>query len=184
VKRTRSSWFVVPFVIVFVVGACSGGDDDGSAGEATAGAGSVTPTVADTGVTVDGGDVTGGSSPGSTTTTTTTTTTTVPLGPPLFEGLDGVVTLKTPESGGGNRPVLEWDPFEGAVRYTVAVYAPDGRIYWSWATANTSIPVGGEPQLRADAPGPSVTAGMTWATVAYDADDLPIAVSEAKPIAP
>lgn len=154
---------VLIVVGALLVAAC--GDDD------------ATPTTATT------------ATPGGTATTTAdgaTTTTTVAETerPPLFEGLDGTVTLLTAESGEGTRPLLEWEEFPGADHYAVFLYAPSGAVYWSWAGRETSVHVGGEPQLREGASGPSVIEGMSWAVMAYDADLLPLAVSEQRPIAP
>ena len=64
------------------------------------------------------------------------------------------------------------------------LYAPSGEVYWSWAGTATQVHVGGEPQLHEGASGPSVIEGMSWAVIAYDADLLPIAVSEQRPISP
>lgn len=101
-----------------------------------------------------------------------------------FGGLDETVVLVTPFSDNGVRPLLSWEPVDGADRYGVYVYAPNGRAYWSWTGSVTSVHVGGDPQLRDGAPGPTVSDGMTWAVVAYDADVLPIAVSELRAISP
>lgn len=103
---------------------------------------------------------------------------------PLFAGLDGSVTLLTDTSGGGPRPLLEWEAVADADHYSVYVYAPDGDVYWVWTGHDTSVPVGGAPQIADGAPGPSVTDGMTWAVLAHDADGVPLAVSEQRPIAP
>ena len=101
----------------------------------------------------------------------------------FLEYLDRI-TLITPLSGGGTRPVMEWEPFEGADRYGVYLYAPGDRLYWSWQGRETSVPVGGFPQLREDALGPSIADGMTWMVIAYDADQFPLAASELRPISP
>jgi len=105
-------------------------------------------------------------------------------GPPMFEGLDGGIVLRTPTSGGGERPLLEWEPSAGAEHYVVFLYAPSGEAYWVWSGDDTSVHVGGEPQLGPGSPGPNVVEGMSWAVIAYDADMVPVAVSERRPIAP
>lgn len=105
-------------------------------------------------------------------------------GEPLFGDFETLIALRTPTSGGGGRPLLEWEGLDGADHYAVYLYAPDGRIYWAWMGRETAIHVGGEPRLREGAPGPNVVAGMTWAVVAYDADLLPITTSEVRPISP
>jgi hypothetical protein len=103
---------------------------------------------------------------------------------PLFGGIAARVVLLTPISGGGTRPLLEWEPIPDADHYGAYVYAPDGSIYWAWTGRQTSVHVGGEPQLREGAAGPSVVDGMSWAVIAYDAELLPMAVSELRPISP
>ena len=105
-------------------------------------------------------------------------------GPPMFAGLDGAIVLQTPASGGGERPLLEWEPSAGAEHYVVFLYAPSGEAYWVWSGDDTSVHVGGEPQLGPGSPGPDVVEGMSWAVIAYDADMVPVAVSERRPIAP
>jgi hypothetical protein len=105
-------------------------------------------------------------------------------GEPFFGAFEEVVVLLTPTAGGGTRPLLEWQAVEGADEYGMYLYAPDDRIYWGWRDAATAVHVGGEPQLRDGAAGPRVTAGMSWVVVAYDADGLPVAVSELRPISP
>ena len=94
------------------------------------------------------------------------------------------ITLLTPMSGGGTRPILEWETVDGAAGYDVALNGPGGGIYWAgWATG-TSIPVGGEPLIDPEFSGPSVSEGMTWSVAAYDADGYLVAISAMRPIAP
>ena len=97
------------------------------------------------------------------------------LAQPEYLSYLDAVTLLTTASGGGTRPILAWEPVAGADRYGVYLYAPSGRLYWSWQGRETSVPVGGVPQLREDAIGPSVIERMTWMVIAYDADQFPIA---------
>jgi hypothetical protein len=103
---------------------------------------------------------------------------------PLFGDFDQSIELLTSFEGGGIRPTLEWTEVAGVDHYGVYLYAPSGAVYWAWRGRTTSIVVGGEPRLADAAAGPSVSNGMTWAVVAYDADLLPLAVSPAAPIAP
>lgn len=107
-----------------------------------------------------------------------------PAGDPLFAGLDATVTLVTDTSGGGARPLLEWDSVDGADHYSLYLYAASGDVYWSWTGYETSVHVGGEPRLDDGVPGPSVTDDMTWAVLAHDEAGLPLAVSEQRAIAP
>ena len=106
-----------------------------------------------------------------------------PAQPEYLSFLDPVALL-TPTSGGGTRPILAWEPVPGADRYGVYLYAPSGRLYWSWQGRETSVPVGGLPQLREDAIGPSVVDGMTWTVIAYDADQFPLAAGGPRAIGP
>jgi len=150
-----------------LVASCGGGTPAATAGTSA-------PTTTSAGATT---------TTGAATTTTAASTTTEAAGP-LFGSFDQAVTLLTATSGGGIRPLLQWDPVSGADHYGVYVYAPNGDLYWSWLTTDTSVHVGGEPVLHDDAPGPSVAEGMSWAVVAYDAAQLPLAVSAQRPIAP
>lgn len=86
------------------------------------------------------------------------------------------LTLLT-EPSDEERPLLEWEPVDGAAQYSISVFAPSGAGYWAWRTDGTSVPLGGEPRLRDDVSGPSTVAGMTWSVVALDADGRPIAAS-------
>ena len=106
-----------------------------------------------------------------------------PAQPEFLSYLDPVMLL-TPASGGGTRPILAWEPIPGVDRYGVYLYAPSGRLYWSWQGRETEIPVGGVPRLREDAIGPSVVDGMTWIVIAYNPDQLPIASGGPRPIGP
>ena len=124
-----------------------------------------------------------------TTTTAETGTTTTTAGEVDEVDLPGVlglpeITLLTPTSGGGTRPILEWEAVDGAAGYEVALSGPGGGIYWAgWATG-TSIPVGGEPLIDPAYSGPSVSEGMTWSVAAYNADGYLLAVSAIRPIGP
>lgn len=106
-----------------------------------------------------------------------------PSDPPRLAGLPPV-ELTTEQQGGGDRPLLEWSSVDGADYYGVHLYAPDESIYWTWLGHETSVFVGGETQLSDTMPGPSVVDEMTWSVVAYDAELLPIAVSNVRPISP
>lgn len=102
----------------------------------------------------------------------------------LDHGIDvGLVELTTPVTGGGPRPVLSWEPVDGAAVYAVVVHDVDGAPYWGWELEDTSVRLGLEERPDS-APGPRVAEGMTWSVVAYDADWLPLAASERRPIAP
>ena len=106
-----------------------------------------------------------------------------PEGPPRPDlGLPEVV-LNTPQAGEGPRPVLTWEPVEGAVTYAVTVYAGAGdAARWSWRGEETSVRVGFVEDTTVG--GPNVIDGMTWSVLALDGDDEPIAQSNERPLAP
>ena len=103
---------------------------------------------------------------------------------PFLNGFDRGVVLATAPEGGGNRPLLEWSSVSGADHYGVYLYAPSGKLYWSWRGRELSVYVGGAVQIGDHAAGPAVVVGMNWAVVAYDADLNPIAASGLRPIGP
>jgi hypothetical protein len=103
--------------------------------------------------------------------------------PPVIDGLDPIVLL-TPASGGGDRPLLEWQPAPGAEVYMVVVYGADGAATWSMITDATSIYVGGRLPIPSANSGPRITDGSSWVVYADDIDGRPIAASGRAPIAP
>ncbi|NNE11413.1 MAG: hypothetical protein HKN41_04125 [Ilumatobacter sp.] len=170
-------------------GACSSGDDD--AGDATTATSDVTAatepvdasppaTSAPSSPTTERDETTESTAPDEPDATTSSTAPPAPL----IAGVDATVTLLTPASGAGIRPLLEWSPVADAARYLVVVYAPDERPYWTWSTTETSVHVSGEPVLDDERPGPAVSDGMTWGVVALDDATVPIAYSARQPIAP
>jgi hypothetical protein len=157
-------------VVVLAVSACS--DDSGGASTSTTGS-STSGTAADGSVS--------STTAGTTTPTTADSGAPEQVGEPFISGLVPIVQL-TPLADGGPRPLLEWEPVEGAVRYDVTLYAPDGAGYWAWHGAETSVVVG---QLAtAEQSGPRVSPGMTWAVLALDEGGIPIASSAVRPISP
>jgi len=103
--------------------------------------------------------------------------------PDFLEHLDRI-TLLTPTSGNGPRPILKWEAAAGADRYGVYLYDSDGELYWSWQGRETEIPVGGRPRLVENALGPRVSEGMTWTVIGFDAEQLPVAAGGSRSIAP
>lgn len=103
-----------------------------------------------------------------------------------LEAMFGLVPAETvtPESGGGTRPLLEWEAVDGAHMYSVVLLTPSGEAYWAWEGTATAVHVGGEPQLEEFAAGPSVVPGMSWSVAAYDDEFHVIAVSQRMEISP
>jgi hypothetical protein len=171
----RSALFVA--VGFLVVAACSGDDD---AVSSTTGGGATTAAT-----TTASGTTSETSTPDTTTVESTTTTTPTEDLEQLMPELGlAEITQLTPVSGGGTRPILEWEPVEGALNYYVAVVDPGGGPYWAWRTGATAVPVGGEPRLDEGAFGPAISEGMAWSVTAVDADGALIAISAMRPISP
>jgi hypothetical protein len=115
-------------------------------------------------------------------TSSTTAPTTAPP-PPVIDGLAPVVLL-TPASGGGPRPLLEWERVVEAASYLVVVYDGDGDAFWSAITDATSVYLGG-PELIPEAnSAPRLAGDSTWVVFARDATGRVIAASGRAPIAP
>lgn len=97
-------------------------------------------------------------------------------------GLPGI-ELHTPPAGGGPRPVLAWSSVPDATSYLVVLRAGvDAPASWVWRGTATEVQVG-----LTDLPGlggPEVEAGMVWSVLALDDDELPVAQSRERPIAP
>ncbi len=107
------------------------------------------------------------------------------LSDPMLSGFDvEAIHLLTLESGGGHRPLLEWEAVETADYYIVTIFSPDGSPYWAWPTEDSSVPVGGLPRLEDHTEGPVIWEGCTWGVIGYDATGLPVAASERRPISP
>jgi hypothetical protein len=98
-------------------------------------------------------------------------------------GAETIVQI-TPTSGGGTRPLLEWEPVDGAAEYLVIVFADDAQPYWSTITDQTETYVGGARAIPEGVDGPEVADGYSWAVYADDNNGAPIASSARRPIAP
>jgi hypothetical protein len=160
-----------------------GGDDDSGAGVVGSGPGTAaTTTEPDTDATEPDADAT--TLPETMAPETTEPPETVPTEAVLALPDADVVVQTTPTSGGGTRPLLGWEPFEGAATYLVIVYAEGGEPYWSTITEQTETFVGGAAQIPDGVDGPEVAEGYSWAVYAEDADGIPIASSPIRPISP
>ncbi|MFZ8999386.1 MAG: hypothetical protein ACO3D0_13590, partial [Ilumatobacteraceae bacterium] len=155
---------------------CGGSDavEGGPAGSETSTPGS-DPTILESGTT--------GEPTGPVSSDPSTEPAPVPqFGEPVIAGVDPIGLL-TPPSGGGDRPVLSWEPIPGAAEYLVVVHDADGAPYWSTITTATEVPVGGVV-LDPGASGPRLAAGYSWVVVASDTDGVVVAASARLPIAP
>lgn len=103
--------------------------------------------------------------------------------PPVIAGLDPVIVTSQP-SGGGERPLLEWEAVPDASRYLVVLYGADGEAIWSTVTSATETYVGGPSPIPDANSGPRVETGSSWVVYADDADGGTLAVSGRTPIDP
>lgn len=93
------------------------------------------------------------------------------------------IDLLTSTSGAGPRPELRWDAVDGADSYLVVLRRDlDGPASWAWRGTATAVVVGPVEQPGLGAP--QVEDGMTWSVLALDADNVPIAQSQERPIGP
>lgn len=110
----------------------------------------------------------------------------VPPGEPFLD-VPGIsqVSLLTDIQGGEEMPLFAWEPVTGAERYQLVVFDEAGEPYWAWEGVQTQVYMGGaESQPPADSDGPVVSAGYTWAVVAYAANGQILASSELRSISP
>lgn len=104
---------------------------------------------------------------------------------PYFPLANGVnVVQSTDTEGGGRRPLLAWEPAEGAAGYTIVVFDGDGSPYWAALTSETQIYIGGSTQIPDGNDGPIISEGYQWVVYADDADGVPIGSSPLRPISP
>lgn len=82
----------------------------------------------------------------------------------------------------GPRPLLAWEPVEGAAVYNVVVLGSDGDPYWAWSGTVTEVHVGGidEPEAL----GAWVHEPMTWTVSAQAGGGEVLALSAAAPLVP
>ena len=110
---------------------------------------------------------------------TTTTTTVAPVEPLINEAQ--LIPLVTPEVVDMLRPVLEWDPVDGADSYSVVVLDDAGEPYWAWSGPESEITLGGAPSSDFGV-GPIIGVDYSWSVAAFDADGVFLAVSGQVPI--
>lgn len=106
-------------------------------------------------------------------------------GETIDAGLPAIELVAPAESGGGEVPVFEWKPVDGAVRYRLVVVDSGGAPLWSWSGSETTVRLGGLLEEPAEGtPGPVISAGSSWSVVAFGADGAPLAVSTVRPVSP
>jgi hypothetical protein len=109
---------------------------------------------------------------------------TAPAEPILAVPDADVITQTTATSGGGTRPLLSWEPVDGAASYLVIVFTAEEAPYWSTITDQPETYVGGAAAIPDGVDGPEVADGYSWAVYADDETGAPIASSPIRPIAP
>jgi len=173
--------------VVMLLTACgSSNDSTASTEESSADAATVTTIRSDT--TIPGGasteDTTDLDTVPSTTTVEATTTeapTTTEAAPTELADLDSLatITILTPTDGNGPRPLLEWEPVNGAVHYLLTVTPPDDVAYWAWSGAESMVWFGGTHEQPPDGvAGPTLFEPMELRVVAVDDADRIIAASQ------
>ena len=163
---------LVALAALLLLPACGGGGDD----DTEAGSASTTPPATSTATPVATAD-----------TPDTPAPTETPGSPTELFQIPGMaeVVILTPSTDAGERPLLEWQPVEGATDYSLALTADDGGAYWAWRGASSSVWLGGSAEEPpADASGPLLTQPMTLRVVAHGANGQIIAASAPTEIAP
>ncbi len=94
-----------------------------------------------------------------------------------------IIQLTAPQ-GGGARPLLAWEPVEGAAVYYVFVYAETSELYWAAVTTETEVFVGGAVQIPDDRDGPRIATGYSWVVYAEDSEGNPVGSSPQATISP
>ena len=95
------------------------------------------------------------------------------------------ITLTTPETGAGLKPLLSWEPLPGAAEYQVSVYTSEQVPYWAWSGSGSSVYLGGgDTPPPEESAGPTLSLGMWWAVLAFDADGRLSGSSALGPISP
>jgi hypothetical protein len=93
------------------------------------------------------------------------------------------ITLHGLDAGAGTRPVLSWDPVDGAALYVVAVTVADGPS-WAWQGSTTTVPYGGGPIDDLDTTAAQLAIPSTWFVTALDQDGGVLAASAAGQLTP
>jgi hypothetical protein len=102
---------------------------------------------------------------------------------PLLAGVPLLAVL-TPTADVGIRPMLRWEPVDGAATYRAVVLGAEGQMTWVWAGPESEVPYGGAPFAEDRGDGPIVQPGSTWSVVALDARREVLAISERRGLEP
>ena len=95
------------------------------------------------------------------------------------------IKLLTDTQGVGEKPLLKWDSVANAGYYQLVVFDEAGKPYWAWEGSTTQIYLGGtDVQPPENSSGPFISNGYSWAVVAYNAENQPIASSAVRQISP
>lgn len=109
-------------------------------------------------------------------------------GPPSeLADIDALADLMvtTPASGNGERPLLSWEPVDGAAAYVLTLSEPTGVAYWAWSGSISSTWLGGQAdEPPPDSAGPILVEELILRVVALDEAGSIIAASEPTPIEP
>ncbi len=162
--------------VALLATSCGAGDDDTTA--------SVTDPSQSSAESVEG-SVVDTTEPESTESESPESTVADPPADPILAVPDAeVIVQTTPTSGEGARPLLGWEPVDGAATYLVIVFAGDEEPYWSTITEQAETYVGGQAAIADGVDGPEVAGGYSWAVYAEDENGNPIASSPIRSISP
>lgn len=165
-RRRPSLWISVVIALVLTTTAACGGSDepDGAPVDTAADPTSAEPTTDDAPVET-APEVTAGE----------------------LDGVAGVsaITITTPASGNGAKPLLAWEPVDGAASYVVILQTTDGSGYWAWTGPDTEVWLGGsDTEPAPDTEGPILYEPMMLSVYASVADGTAAGASETVEIAP
>lgn len=163
---------------VMVAASCGGGDDTAATADDSTAA-STASSVEEQRVDTTPPEPTESAAPES-----TVPAETAPAEPILAVPDAEVIAQTTATSGGGTRPLLKWEPVDGAAAYLVIVFTADAVPYWSTITDQPETHVGGAVAIPDGVDGPEVADGYSWAVYADDETGTPIASSPIRPISP
>lgn len=104
---------------------------------------------------------------------------------PFADLVPTAISVLTPSTGNGPKPLLAWEPVDGATTYDVVVSTVDGAPYWAWRGTEQQVWLGGSQNAPApDTEGPILVGPMLLTVFASDAGGIPLAAGGPLEIAP
>ncbi len=165
---------------VTIVSACGGSDGDG-----TASLSPTTPSAPPASAEPASEPVVAPSTAPSSTPSTAPSETSVHVAELSdLASLDAIV-VDNPPTSNGERPLLAWEPVDGASRYALTLAELGGTVYWAWTGTSNAVWLGGQnDEPPPDAAGPVLVEELVMRVVAFDESNAIIAASTPTPITP